>query len=158
MAEDGPMVEVESDALGQARGRREELGRAADVLEHELARPGRDPSWTLRVAESLQGLDRAFRAHCVEVEADDGLLPQLRNDAPRLIEKINHVQDEHPTISAAIDQAIQLVHGCAGDCGAEAVESIREVTVDVLRTISRHRQKGADLVYEAYEVDIGGGG
>ncbi|MFA9565261.1 MAG: hypothetical protein ACERLM_11230 [Acidimicrobiales bacterium] len=30
-------------------------------------------------------------------------------------------------------------------------------TVDLLKLISRHRQAGADLVYKAYNVDIGGG-
>ena len=55
------------------------------------------------------------------------------------------------------DVAATLVHGCEGDCSADMVEAIRESLVDVLRSISRHRQRGADLVYEAYHVDIGGG-
>ena len=50
-----------------------------------------------------------------------------------------------------------LISGCEGECGTDAVEAVRVAAVDVLGAISRHRQKGADLVWEAYSVDIGGG-
>jgi hypothetical protein len=33
---------------------------------------------------------------------------------------------------------------------------VRELGTQLLATLSRHRQRGADLVYEAYQVDIGG--
>ena len=157
--DDGPDIDLtaESEALSEAREAREALGVAADLLEEFLAKPGADPQWTMRVADSLQGLQHAFQAHCDEVEADDGLLPQLQRDAPRLSNTIKRMEREHVTIGRAIEQAAELIAECGGDCGTDAVESIRERAVDVLRAISRHRQKGADLVYEAYNVDIGGG-
>ena len=40
---------------------------------------------------------------------------------------------------------------------AEWAERIRGVLTSVLVALVRHRQRGADLVYEAYAVDIGGG-
>lgn len=157
--EDGPDIDltVDSEALNEAREAREALGVAADLLEEFLARPGADPQWTIRVADAMQGLRKAFDAHCEEVEADDGLLPQLQRESPRLSNTIRTMEREHVTIKAAVDEASRLIGDCGGDCGADAVESIRESAVDVLRAISRHRQKGADLVYEAYNVDIGGG-
>jgi hypothetical protein len=36
------------------------------------------------------------------------------------------------------------------------VELARGWASDLLRELSRHRQRGADLVYEAYATDIGG--
>jgi hypothetical protein len=35
---------------------------------------------------------------------------------------------------------------------------VREQVTSVLSDLIRHRQRGADLVYRAYAVDIGGGG
>jgi hypothetical protein len=36
------------------------------------------------------------------------------------------------------------------------VEAVRELAIALLAKLSRHRQRGADLVYEAYQTDIGG--
>jgi hypothetical protein len=38
----------------------------------------------------------------------------------------------------------------------DEVTRARELGTELLGSIVRHRQRGADLVYEAYEVDIGG--
>jgi hypothetical protein len=39
----------------------------------------------------------------------------------------------------------------------DAVDAIRAEVLELLLAVSRHRQRGADLVYEGYNVDIGGG-
>lgn len=148
---------VSNDALDQARARRFALGDAADLIEELLARPGSDPQWTMRVADSLQGLRHAFAAHVDEVESDDGLLPQLLREAPRVANAVRRMEKEHVSITADLDAVAELVQACGGECDAAVVDEIREKMIDVLRAISRHRQKGADLIYEAYNVDIGGG-
>ena len=146
-----------TEALDQARGRRLDLGTAADTFENKLARPGSDPRWITGVADAMQGLREAFEAHCTEVEADDGLLPELLAEAPRLAGKITRIENEHITIRADLDRVAGLVESCNGACDDDDVDSIRHAALDVLRAISVHRQKGADLVWEAYSVDIGGG-
>jgi hypothetical protein len=148
---------TDSAALDEARSRRLALGDAADLIEDLIARPGSDPQWTMRVADALQGLRHAFDSHVSEVEHDEGLLPQLRHDSARLCNAIDRMYAEHITIGAELDDAATLIVDCGGDCGTAMVEAIREAVVDVLRSVSRHRQRGADLVYEAYHVDIGGG-
>lgn len=148
---------VTNEALDQARVRRSALGEAADLIEELLARPGSDPQWTMRVADSLQGLQHAFAAHVDEVESTDGLLPQLLREAPRVANGVHRMEREHVSITADLEAAADLIRSCGGECDATVVDQIREAVVDVLRSISRHRQKGADLVYEAYSVDIGGG-
>ena len=37
------------------------------------------------------------------------------------------------------------------------VADLRERGTDLLARLSRHRQRGADLIFEAYDTDIGGG-
>jgi iron-sulfur cluster repair protein YtfE (RIC family) len=160
-AEERPNTDIDlaadSAALDEARSRRLALGDAADLIEDLIARPGSDPQWTVRVADALQGMRQAFDSHVSEVEHDEGLLPQLRHDSARLSNAIDRMYAEHITIGAELDDAATLIVDCGGDCGAAMVEAIREAVVDVLRSVSRHRQRGADLVYEAYHVDIGGG-
>ena len=46
----------------------------------------------------------------------------------------------------------------AGLRDPEAVARHREAATELVGRIVRHRQRGADLIYEAYEVDIGGSG
>ena len=105
----------------------------------------------------MDGLLDAFDGHVTEVEGDDGLLLQLRTDQPRLANGVKRMYVEHVEIRGALDDVLALVRSCGGACDETTVESIRLATVDLLRLISRHRQAGADLVYKAYNVDIGGG-
>ncbi len=42
------------------------------------------------------------------------------------------------------------------DLPGTRVDEIRRCGGELLRALSRHRQRGADLVYDAYETDIGG--
>ena len=56
-----------------------------------------------------------------------------------------------------------VVEGLVGERGAglesaDAVAARREAATELVGRIVRHRQRGADLIYEAYEVDIGGQG
>jgi len=39
---------------------------------------------------------------------------------------------------------------------ADQVDAIRAHGTALLARLARHRQRGADLIHEAYEVDIGG--
>ncbi len=39
---------------------------------------------------------------------------------------------------------------------ADVIVDLRESVMEVLVDLARHRQQGADLLYEAYAVDIGG--
>jgi hypothetical protein len=146
----------DSDALEEARLRRLELGAAADRFEDLIARPASDPRWTARVSDAMTELLVAFDRHVGEVEDDDGLLPRLLADEPRLANGIKRMYTDHIEIRSSVENTIALVRGCGDTCDQPTVESIRLAAVDLLRLISRHRQAGADLVYEAYLVDIGG--
>jgi hypothetical protein len=147
----------ETDALEEARSLRFALSDAADRIEDLVARPASDPLWTGRVNDAMAELRQAFNDHVQEVEADDGLLPQLLADEPRIAHGIKQMYTEHVDIGAIIDNTTEMILGCGTQCESDAVDAIRLTVVDLLRLISRHRQAGADLVYEAYSVDIGGG-
>jgi len=151
------MTPPADDGLQDVRHRREALGGAADDYEALLARPATSPQWTAGVAQATHQLLAAFDDHIHEVEADDGLLPQLLGDEPRLANTIQRMYDEHVSITADLTAVEQLVIDCGDACDIDAVTKIRQQALEVLMAISVHRQAGADLIWNAYNVDIGGG-
>lgn len=138
-----------SDAFGAARQRRVELKQAMSDLEVAAASAAADPAWIEAVGAALDQMRDAFDAHVEEVEAPDGLLGELVAAAPRLSPKVERLRDEHPALSRRIDACQALLD--EADHG-----KIRSEVVDLLFALVHHRQVGSDLVFEAYNVDIGG--
>lgn len=141
----------ESEALVAARGRRLTLKQAVSAVETAAASPAADTRWHEINTRELRRLRGAFDDHVVEVEAEDGLLAELSRDAPRLQNGINRLAREHPEICQQIDAVIAMA-----EAGSDPDE-VRSASLATLVAIARHRQRGADLVYEACNVDIGGG-
>jgi hypothetical protein len=142
--------DTHSDALQAAAARRVELKGTVSALEVATARPFAHADWRETVLAALDDLRLALLAHVQEVEADDGLLAELTGQAPRLVNQINRMRDEHPVLCAQVDAAITSVKTKSES------DELRDEIVELLFAIVRHRQKGADLVYEGYDVDIGG--
>lgn len=65
---------------------------------------------------------------------------------------------EHTEVSSAVSRLARR-RGLPPDPGAtEAwVDAVRTEATALLGILARHRQRGADLVYEAFAVDLGGG-
>ena len=144
--------EQRSQALSAAGERRVDLKEAVSKTERAAASPTAMPSWRDYVLSELEGLRIALDQHVEEVEGAEGLFAELTELSPRLIHKIHAVRDEHPELCQGVGDAIELARG---DAPAAAV---RQAVLDVLFLIVRHRQHGADLVFDGYNIDIGGGG
>lgn len=138
-------------ALAAARRQRAELLQSIHEFERALAVPAGDPSWHERVSARLAALRHAVTEHVVVTEGPDGLYSELLDHAPRLCRSVNILIREHAAIVAAVDTLAARVRD-----PAVTVELVRSWASDLLRELSRHRQRGADLVYEAYATDIGG--
>lgn len=146
------------DDLGKVRERREALLGAAASVEAALAAPASDPRWRDRLGERLATLHATLDEHVTAAEADDGILAQVRDEAPRLSNQVDRLAAEHGTITDATERLIDRLEGAPTDQVAGEAESVREQAVELLAAIVRHRQLGADLLYEAYNVDVGGPG
>ena len=140
-----------SDALAAAKRRRVEMKSAVSQVETAAAAPSGSPGWTDQLLRELDDLRIALEQHIEEVEGHDGLLEELLMFAPRLANKINSIQGEHPELVEQIDRTIEVVKT------ADEPELARVDVLETLAAVARHRQRGADLVYEGYSVDIGGG-
>jgi hypothetical protein len=143
--------EPDADSFAAARERRLDLKQAVSAVEAAMAMAAEEPKWRATARDALHRLQEAFAHHVSEVEGQDGLLLDLTRDAPRLSIRIDQVSAEHPVITAQIETLLELADGDA------SVDDLRDAAMNTLLVIARHRQHGADLVYEAYHVDIGGG-
>ena len=142
-------VSEETQALDAARERRVELKHAMSALELAAAGAAGDATWIDGLREALDQMNDALAHHVEEVEADEGLLADLIVDAPRLAPSVQRLRDEHPQLA---DQ----VRACEAMLDEPDPHEIRQAVLELLVALARHRHAGADLVYEAYHVDIGG--
>ena len=147
---DNESAEARSEALLAATERRIELKTAVSTVERAAAAPAAKPSWRQELLRELYVLRVALDQHVEEVEGEDGLLLEMLQIAPRLAHKIDQVRDEHPPLCEQIAETIDLVEE------SDDVEQTRAVVLEALLAVARHRQRGADLVYDGYNVDIGG--
>jgi hypothetical protein len=128
------------------------LAEAIRGLEGSLAAPSSLPSWRATVDLALDDLREEFARHVDVAEGGDGLLLQIVEDEPRLAGRAGQLKLEHVSLTAALTLARGLVRD---DSVAPSV--VRDDLTHLCARMARHRQAGADLVYEAYEVDLGAG-
>jgi hypothetical protein len=111
--------------------------------------------WQARVRVALAELDEAFENHVVETEHPDGLYNEMERLASHLSGKAHRLRDEHPLIRASIAAERARMEVALP---AEAIDQVRDDLERLMSRIVRHRQHGADLVWEAYAIDIGSAG
>jgi hypothetical protein len=145
----------EQALLDELRRRRAELLESMRAVEQALAAPapGRQAHWAERVHVALVELDADFREHIDITEGPHGLYRELLGTAPRLDSAVSRLTRDHARIKAHIDDLVALAG--APDI-AEDVDKVRELGTALLAGLLRHRQQGSDLVFEAYQSDIGG--
>ncbi len=150
---EGP--EHRSRAFAAAGERRVELKSTMSAVEVVAAGPSGAPGWRDRLTAALIALSEALDTHVEEVERPDGLLGELTEAAPRLVNRIDRLRDEHPPLQEQMATLIDRAR--AQGSAATPPDELRVEILEALVAIARHRQRGADLVYEVHNVDIGGG-
>lgn len=140
-----------SPRVEKARQRRHDLRSALTDLEHTLSGPSGAPGFLGRVEEGLVELRKALEEHIEVTEGPTGLLHEIGEVAPRLSNEIALIGAEHVKLEEALAQAE------AASARPDHPRSVRLRVMDLLTQLSLHRQRGADLVYEAYNVDIAAG-
>ena len=146
--------------LDDVRMRRAGLKAVLSGLEIALASPApRRAAWVTGVRDALHALHEVWTRHVVDTEAPGAFLDELVSEAPRLATPAARLRREHADILATIaraDERLTVPPSDEVEYDAWADEIRSELTA-LLVALAKHRQRGADLVYEAYAVDIGGG-
>ena len=141
--------------LEELRRHRAELRESMSALEEALAAPATaDPvRWAERVHAASMELSGDFREHIDITEGPDGLYHDLLKTSPRLSNAVTSLTHEHAEIRDQIDELLALVTA-PDDTGA--ADRIRDLGTTLLGRLVRHRQRGSELVFEAYQFDVGG--
>lgn len=144
-------------AFDEAVHRRADLYQAILALEQAAARPAaaREERWLAGVVEALGRLEQEIADHIEITERPQGLYDEIIDIAPRLTHNVQRLRDEHPQmLDAASTLRTRLTTEPVGD--AQSIDETRDEIQRVLGRLVKHRQRGADLVWEAYSRDIGG--
>src|SRR4249920_2171603 len=147
-----------SAALSEARLRRKTLHDALVHLEKAISSPAasRIPDWTTAVLKEMTETKDAFEQHVIVTEKPDGLYDEILERAPRLAGNVRRLREEHPEILTATGQLIDRLEQVEIGGGDWPLDKARDDLQRFIGSVIRHRQRGADLVWEAYNVDIGG--
>jgi hypothetical protein len=149
-----PNVAAVDQVVERVRARREQLRQAEEQLASAAAAPypGRLDLWWARVAHAADELVGRFTHHLDETEGEGGLFADVEAVAPRLSSEVDRLRAEHQDIGEVLDELAR--HPTPAT--PEEVSAARELILEVLARLARHRFAGSDLLYEAYQVDLGG--
>jgi hypothetical protein len=154
MAEDPVMVAPD---FAEVRARRASLRRSTLRLEAILIeiteRPL--PEWPDDLHPTVSELLDAWRTHSAATESPGGILRQVEEDAPRLANMVQRMEADHRRVEALLAGAVETMRRTAK--GPEVAFSVPSDLRTAAELINRHRRLGSELLYRAYQVDLGGG-
>jgi hypothetical protein len=141
--------------LQDLRLHRAQLRESMGALEDALAAPATadQARWAQRVHVALVEFSADFRGHIDVTEGPDGLYRDLLETSPRLSDAVASLTREHALIRGHVDRLLAQV---TAPLVIEDVDRVRDLGTALLGRLVRHRQRGSDLVFEAYHFDIGG--
>ncbi|MFU8849703.1 hypothetical protein ACNAW0_01720 [Micromonospora sp. SL1-18] len=126
------------------------LGDVRALARALAASPG-EPRWREQLILHLGPVRKGFAEHVRVTEGPTGLYAALLHEAPRLDRGVRRLTGEHNAIATAI-AALQQAAALPG----VSAEELRDRVGHLLGALDRHRQRGADLLWEAYQTDLGG--
>jgi len=144
-------------AFEEAARRRADLHHALVDVERAISSPaaGRLDTWTGDVVKRLSILFDSIDEHIEVTERPEGLYEEILHRAPRLSSQVDRLRAEHPALRAGTAELVERLHSIPVGPGWPLDEA-RDDAQRLLGKIVKHRQRGADLVWEAYNLDIGG--
>ncbi|WP_433610508.1 hypothetical protein ACQP2P_41460 [Dactylosporangium sp. CA-139114] len=119
-------------------------------MRHAIQTPVGDPAFETRVSRAVAQLKEAFAVHVEETEGPGGLYAEMLDDAPRLAPYLSTLVGDHRSVWSALDELEGRLSG------RHPAEAVRRDADRLIREVWQHRQRGADLLHEAYETDLGG--
>lgn len=140
--------------IARVHAQRADLRESAAALDEALERPLGTARWRERVHTALVELAHDFRDHVDLSESGGGLFQTVLGEDPRLAPGIERQREEHVDLHERIETTIATLER---DAPFDAV-ALREDLTSMVGAIVRHRQRGNDLIYEAFTVDLGGQG
>ncbi len=135
------------------RRRRERLLEAVRFLERRCDAPADEPDrWRLELRQAVEVLDDVVAAHVVSTEDPGGLFEEVVDATTgRLTAAVDDLRRDHRHITQLLGQLLDAIRA-DGD-----IAELRTTAGELARQLEAHRHRGADLLWQAYEAEIGVG-
>ncbi|HEU4319144.1 MAG TPA: hypothetical protein VFS66_03600 [Acidimicrobiia bacterium] len=127
--------------------RRSDLYEVMRDLERTVARPSGIADWRIEIERALRALKKALATHVHEVESGSGLFTQVMEQSPQLAANVETLRREHRDLMMSCENALSLTADLSD-------KSLRRRVNQLLVRLAIHRQTGAELLYDAYNVDV----
>ena len=139
--------------MGENTDWRIELNRAGVGLQQLLSEgmPADNvDEWVQRLEDQLGEVSRALTGFCSD--CDLGLYDDCIELAPRLVPQVNKIRVEQTQLQASVQQQIDRLHTQEPDSNLE------RSMADIVHRVDQLNHHAVDLVYSAYDTDLGGPG
>ena len=153
---------LEKIAPGAARPRfsgYEALRHARQAMDDAIIAPASgDPiEWGRGLHDALAELADILRRHREASERPGGTLEEMAQLEPRLVPRLERSQSEHVPLIERADGLREAVAAQVA-AGRVDVDHLRQEAGRLQSDVRHHMAVGVDLMYEAYERDMGGEG
>lgn len=138
------------DVRRRISARRQRLHDAMRDLESAGARASGQPDWLEQVERATMRLHTAIDDHIAETEAPEGVLDDVLGHSPRLSADVEMLRRDHQRLRQACNGLLELARTSDPD-----TNELRRRILGVLGRLSEHRQLGAELLFDAYNTDLG---
>jgi hypothetical protein len=146
------MPDVRTDRETEIQQRRGLLHGSLVALEAALSAPITEGQrWCLGMRMALDRLAFTLADHVEETEAPGGLLDEIDHASPWLHARVERLRRDHVDLVARTGEILDRCHA------PFRPDEVREDVLDLLGRLVRHRHEGADLLYDAYELDLSAG-
>ena len=154
MTDAGEQVQARNrELLDAVRVRRDRLYDAILRVERALASPagGDAARWAAALTAPVDSLQEVLNDHVSGTEGAEGLFEQMREDAPHLLPALERIRDEHDPL---LDGTRGLIDALPNVHDDDGVDLVRMHALDLMRRLLEHRHRGAELLYDAYAIDV----
>ena len=139
--------------MGENRDWRIELNRAGAGLQKLLSEGmpvDNVDDWVQRLEDQLKEVSRALTGFCSD--CDLGLYDECIELAPRLVPQVNKIRAEQVQLQASVEEQIKRLHTQKPDPG------LQRSMADIVHRVDQLNHHAVDVVYSAYDTDLGGPG
>ncbi len=143
------------DAVARSRADRDRTLAAMHALEHMLgaAAPGRERAWKQEVLAALHALESAMQDQDASGEQAESLLSEILQIDPRFEFRVTQLRRQLSDLrrtAASLRSQLEQPSDATPDYA-----DIRQRLDGLLTALRHYRAQETDLIFEAYNVDIG---